>query len=61
MLSFFSHLFCFHFRILHTVIIDDPYDDPDGLDLPPKSPEPDIKDYEVSYYISCLVLPNRAC
>ncbi|XP_061195925.1 peptidyl-prolyl cis-trans isomerase-like 4 isoform X2 [Saccostrea echinata] len=27
-------------RIYHTVILDDPYDDPDGLEVPNKSPEP---------------------
>nr|XP_022302004.1 peptidyl-prolyl cis-trans isomerase-like 4 [Crassostrea virginica] len=27
-------------RIYHTVILDDPYDDPDGLEVPDKSPEP---------------------
>jgi peptidyl-prolyl cis-trans isomerase-like 4 len=27
-------------RIRHTVILDDPYDDPPGLDVPPESPLP---------------------
>jgi len=27
-------------RILHTVVLDDPFDDPDGLQEPPKSPLP---------------------
>ncbi len=27
-------------RITHTVILDDPYEDPPGLEIPPKSPEP---------------------
>lgn len=28
------------YRIYHTVILDDPYDDPDGLQIPDRSPEP---------------------
>ena len=28
-------------RITHTVILDDPFDDPDGLEIPPGSPLPD--------------------
>lgn len=27
-------------RIYHTIILDDPYDDPDGLEIPDRSPEP---------------------
>ena len=27
-------------RILHTIILDDPFDDPKGLEVPDKSPEP---------------------
>ncbi|XP_033739809.1 peptidyl-prolyl cis-trans isomerase-like 4 isoform X1 [Pecten maximus] len=27
-------------RIYHTVVLDDPYDDPSGLDVPDRSPEP---------------------
>lgn len=27
-------------RILHTVVLDDPYDDPPGLEVPPESPIP---------------------
>ncbi|XP_052808947.1 peptidyl-prolyl cis-trans isomerase-like 4 isoform X1 [Mya arenaria] len=27
-------------RILHTIILDDPYDDPPGLEIPDRSPEP---------------------
>lgn len=27
-------------RIYHTIVLDDPYDDPDGLEVPDKSPEP---------------------
>lgn len=30
----------FCYRITHTVILDDPFDEIDGLYLPPKSPEP---------------------
>ena len=28
-------------RITHTVVLDDPYDDPNGLEVPPGSPVPD--------------------
>ena len=28
-------------RITHTVILDDPYEDPEGLEVPPSSPKPD--------------------
>ena len=28
-------------RIAHTVVLDDPFDDPDGLEIPPGSPLPD--------------------
>lgn len=34
------HSFIFH-RINHTVILDDPFDDPEGLEFPDKSPEID--------------------
>ncbi|KAK3097466.1 hypothetical protein FSP39_009887 [Pinctada imbricata] len=27
-------------RIYHTIVLDDPYDDPDGLEVPERSPEP---------------------
>ncbi|XP_067945841.1 peptidyl-prolyl cis-trans isomerase sig-7-like [Watersipora subatra] len=33
-------------RILHTIVLDDPYDDPEGLDFPPESPKPNMKDLE---------------
>ena len=42
-----SHRIIHYFRILHTVILDDPYDDPKELELPAQSPVPNIKDYEV--------------
>ena len=28
-------------RITHTVVLDDPFDDPSGLEIPPASPVPD--------------------
>ncbi|KAF6041662.1 PPIL4 [Bugula neritina] len=33
-------------RILHTIVLDDPYDDPPGLKFPESSPQINIKDYE---------------
>ena len=35
--------FCFlqDVRITHTVVLDDPFDDPSGLEIPPASPVPD--------------------
>ena len=40
---------CFNLpRIYHTVILDDPYDDPDGLIIPPKSPAPTQEMLEVT-------------
>ena len=38
-------------RILHTPVLDDPFDDPPGLDIPENSPE---INYEVLNF--CLVL-----
>ena len=34
-------------RIFHTVIVDDPYDDPEGLEIPDKSPGPTKEMLEV--------------
>lgn len=36
-------------RITHTVILDDPYDDPAGLNIPPNSPEPTKEMLDVSF------------
>lgn len=46
----FCFLFCIsHFiRIYHTIVLDDPYDDPDGLEVPDKSPEPTKEQLDVS-------------
>ena len=35
-------------RINHTIILDDPFDDPDGLQIPEKSPEPTEKQLQVT-------------
>ena len=40
-------------RISHTVILDDPYDDPEGLVIPDRSPEPT---QEVLMVIYCFLL-----
>ena len=45
-------------RINHTIILDDPYDDPAGLDIPDRSPEPTSELLQVLYiptYTSSLV------
>lgn len=36
-------------RISHTVILDDPYDDPEGLFIPERSPSPTKEYLEVIY------------
>jgi hypothetical protein len=43
-------------RITHTVVLDDPFDDPVGLEVPPKSPEP-TKD--LTEVLSLLLILNR--
>jgi hypothetical protein len=43
-------------RITHTVVLDDPYDDPVGLEVPPKSPEP-TKD--LTEVLSLLLILDR--
>ena len=35
------------FRINHTIILDDPFDDPEGLEIPDQSPEPSKDQLEV--------------
>ena len=37
----------FEHRINHTVILDDPYDDPSGLVIPDRSPEPTKEQLDV--------------
>lgn len=44
------------FRITHTVVLDDPFDDPAGLEVPPKSPEP-TKD--LTEVLSLLLIYNH--
>ena len=44
------------FRITHTVVLDDPFDDPAGLEVPPKSPEP-TKD--LTEVLSLLLIHNH--
>lgn len=43
------HFHC-SFRIFHTVVLDDPYDDPDDLQplIPDRSPEPTKDQLDVS-------------
>lgn len=38
----------FSLRINHTVILDDPFDDPPGLCVPDRSPEPTKEQLDVS-------------
>ena len=47
----------------HTIILDDPFDDPDGLDIPDRSPEPTKEqiqvcgsDFFISYFIHSIEL-----
>ena len=44
------------FRITHTVVLDDPFDDPAGLEVPPKSPEPTKDLTEVLSLLLILLL-----
>lgn len=39
-------------RITHTVILDDPFDDPPGLEPPPSSPVPTKEQLDVSHFIT---------
>lgn len=36
------------YRIYHTIILDDPFDDPTGLEIPDRSPEPTKEQLDVS-------------
>lgn len=44
----------FSIRINHTVILDDPFDDPPGLSIPDRSPEPTKEQLDVSICDSFL-------
>ena len=49
-------LFIFFFcRITHTVILDDPFPDPSGLDIPIHSPEPTREMLDVSKNVMCFI------
>lgn len=51
-------LFLYFYRITHTVILEDPYSDPDGLIVPNRSPEPPLEVLQVDNLInnySCTV------
>ncbi len=43
-------------RICHTVVLDDPFEDLRGLDIPPRSPEPTDDRLEVCVYTSACPL-----
>lgn len=47
-------LILFSVRINHTVILDDPFEDPPGLSVPDRSPEPTKEQLDVSAYNSFL-------
>lgn len=38
-------------RVSHTIILDDPFDDPKGLAIPDRSPEPTQDQLDVGYLI----------
>lgn len=46
-----------NFRINHTVILDDPYDDPSGLVIPDRSPEPTKEQLDVSGVVYMSICP----
>lgn len=43
----------FCYRINHTVILDDPFDDPPGLPVLARSPEPTKEQLDVSAECNC--------
>lgn len=47
-------LVLFSIRINHTVILDDPFEDPPGLSIPDRSPEPTKEQLDVSVHDSFL-------
>lgn len=47
-------LILFSIRINHTVILDDPFEDPPGLSVPDRSPEPTKEQLDVSICDSFL-------
>ena len=36
-------------RIYHTIVLDDPYEDPEGLEVPDRSPEPTQEQLDVRF------------
>lgn len=46
---------CCGCRINHTVILEDPFDDPAGLSVPDRSPEPTKEQLDVSVFIQCII------
>lgn len=53
--------FIFPFRISHTIVLDDPFDDPKGLVIQEKSPEPTQEQLDVrsSFFFVILVACDR--
>ena len=47
--------YCMSNRITHTVILDDPFPDPPGLEFPIHSPEPSKEMLDVRYISSSLI------
>lgn len=45
----------FIYRIYHTIILDDPYDDPPGLEVPDRSPEPTKEQLDVNVFLWLFV------
>ena len=44
------------FRINHTIILDDPFDDPVGLVFPDKSPEPTKEQLQVTKILNLTIV-----
>ena len=49
-----------HFRIYHTIILDDPFDDPPSLEVPDRSPEPTKEQLDVSLLLIHDVLVEKS-
>lgn len=37
-------------RVSHTIVLDDPFDDPEGLAIPDRSPEPTQEQLDVGQF-----------
>ena len=48
-------------RINHTVILEDPFDDPKGLTFPDRSPEPTKEQLEVGHHYNSKEILAKIC